>query len=296
MRRLALVLAAVVIGSLLGLALDVARTGGLGAWFAARGPAPVAPGYEVRGRTVDIEGRSVYLDCRGAGSPTVLLEAGFGSGADSWGAVLEGVAVFTRVCAWDRPGIGRSVARDTHTAHETVNDLMAAFREADERGPVVVVAHSFGGVYARTLAATSPGVTALVMIDTYEPDLGLDVDPTIPEDSRAVIRHNLEETAGMLAGGEHLDWAATMADLEAAGPVVQPTLFLAVDPRARYVDPDPALVQTLVDAWYRAIEARYPNGTIEVVPGASHMIHLDRPDIVIDRIRTIVERERARGG
>src|SRR5688572_14163599 len=65
---------------------------------------------------VDIGGgRHIYLECRGHASPTVLLEAGSGNNADVWDAialasdsgataVLPGVAAFTRVCAYDRPG------------------------------------------------------------------------------------------------------------------------------------------------------------------------------------------------
>jgi len=64
---------------------------------------------------IDIGGRKLYLECRGQGSPTVILEAGAYARADVWsrdnlhpaGArtmVLPGVAAFTRVCAYDRPG------------------------------------------------------------------------------------------------------------------------------------------------------------------------------------------------
>src|SRR3954462_2186247 len=65
---------------------------------------------------VDIGGnRRLWLECRGEGSPTVILEAGAGNDADTWDtiglapdstqtAVLPGVAAFTRVCASDRPG------------------------------------------------------------------------------------------------------------------------------------------------------------------------------------------------
>src|SRR5687767_5846521 len=60
---------------------------------------------------VDIGGgRRLWLECRGHGSPTVLLESGYGNNADVWDtialesdagamAVLPGVATFTRVCA-----------------------------------------------------------------------------------------------------------------------------------------------------------------------------------------------------
>jgi pimeloyl-ACP methyl ester carboxylesterase len=60
---------------------------------------------------VDIGGgRRMYLECRGKGSPTVVLVAGLrGSGRD-WDiaetpgpTVFAGVANVTRVCAYDRP-------------------------------------------------------------------------------------------------------------------------------------------------------------------------------------------------
>jgi hypothetical protein len=52
-----------------------------------------------------------YLECRGKGTPTVMLEAGTGDLAQIWSlppfgpgqAVLPAVSQFTRVCAYDRP-------------------------------------------------------------------------------------------------------------------------------------------------------------------------------------------------
>jgi hypothetical protein len=66
---------------------------------------------------VDIGGgRRLYLECKGRGSPTVILESGIHDSSDPWGmtdteppapstpAVFAGVARFTRVCKYDRPG------------------------------------------------------------------------------------------------------------------------------------------------------------------------------------------------
>ncbi len=300
-RRAAAVAGAIAIGLALGVLVDVLRVGGLDAWLAARRPlvGPDVPPYVPLGRTVAVDGGDVYLDCRGAGSPTVLLEAGFGSGAAGWGAALDGIATFTRVCAWDRPGLGRSAARPIRSAGETTDLLAATLVAAGERGPYVIVAHSFGGVYARLFAdrATAAGPTgevrSFLMLDTYEPDLGMDVDPAIPADKRAEIRRVLDETATMLAGGETLDWDRTMAELTAAGSVEEPAVLLTVDPRARWVDPDPAVAAILVEAWHRNMQARYPNGTFEVAAGAGHMIQLDRPELVIERTRELVLRERS---
>ncbi len=59
-------------------------------------------------------GRSLYLECHGHGSPSVILEAGLRSRSDFWSerteetrgtTVLPGVARYTRVCAYDARGL-----------------------------------------------------------------------------------------------------------------------------------------------------------------------------------------------
>ena len=64
----------------------------------ARSPPP--------GRMVDVGGRRLHLDCRGSGSPIVILEAGLDIGGSiDWSAVHQTLAGTTRVCAYDRAGI-----------------------------------------------------------------------------------------------------------------------------------------------------------------------------------------------
>lgn len=76
-------------------------------------PVPAAPG-DFAG-LVDIGDRKLYLECHGKGSPTVVLEAGYRSRSDIWSVdalepkgqrtmVMPGIARFTRVCTYDRPG------------------------------------------------------------------------------------------------------------------------------------------------------------------------------------------------
>lgn len=295
LRRPGLLLGAVAAGLALGVALDVVRHGGLEAWLNRNtaDPGPEIPPYVARGRLVEVDGRNVYLDCRGDrvdGHPAVILEAGFGSGAGSWGHVLDGVAAFTRVCAWDRPGLGRSGGRGRHSAGEALDDLWAALTAAGERGPYVVAGHSFGGVYARILAARQPsGVAALLMIDAYYPDVGIEDDPSLPAEFRDGFRRSLADTAAMLAGGEDLDWGRVMTELRAATPFEGPAIMLSVDQRARFADPDPAVQAAIVGAWEAAVRAQFPNGTLEIVPGTGHLMQFDVPDVVIDRIRRLVE-------
>lgn len=287
--RAVLLVLAVATGLGIGVGMDILRDGGLQAWLA-----PPDPGSTFRrlGRTVEVDGRDVYIDCRGAGTPTVILEAGLGGGAEGWGVIYDRLAELTRTCAWDRPGFGLSTDRGVHTGLDTARDLLGALGAAGEQGPYIVVAHSFGGVYARLFAAAAPeDVSALVMLDTYDPDLGIEDDPTMDQAFRDAVRRALDETAASIEATEHLDWPATLLELHEAGAPKASMLVLSTDPNRRYQDPDPARQERMVAAWRRAITALYPRAEIEIV-ATSHFVHLDDPGLVFDRVRTIVSRLR----
>jgi len=290
----ATVLAAIAIGAAIALGVDVVRSGGPVRWLAKVTGQATGRAYVPLGTVVDVDGHGVYLDCRGSGSPTVVLEAGLGGTADNWGDVFDGVAAFTRVCASERPGKGHSDGIGRHSAMVTARRLQDALAAHGERGPYVVVAHSFGGVYARLFAAAEPGsVRWLVMLDTYEPDLGMDLDPALDAATRATIHQYLEDGGKVFEAAEELDWPATLAELAAIAPGSVPALLLYTEPELRYQDPDPAVRAALIAAWYRAIAARYPNGRLEIVHDSDHFIQDARPDLVIDRVRELVEAARS---
>jgi len=143
---------------------------------ANRGPtvktraAPVAEGS---GRFVAIgDGRSLYMKCVGSGSPTVVLEAGFGADTLSWQDVQPEVGRGTRTCAYDRAGTGNSVAPPgVRDARDEIADLRRLLARAGVEPPYVLVGHSYGAVLARVFAHLYPSETAgLVLIDTLGRD------------------------------------------------------------------------------------------------------------------------------
>lgn len=114
------------------------------------------------------DGRKINLSCKGRGSPTVLLESGFGASSSAWHKVQPVLARTTRVCAYDRAGSGFSdpgpLPRD---GGAIARDLDQALTAGRIKGPFVVVGHSAGGLYARLFAARRPGeVVGLVLLDT----------------------------------------------------------------------------------------------------------------------------------
>src|SRR4051812_11179862 len=122
----------------------------------------VAPVAEGSGRLVAIGGgRSLYLECVGSGSPTVLLEAGFGADTFSWRDVQSAVGRSTRTCAYDRAGTGNSVAPPgVRDARDEIADLRRLLARARVEPPYVLVGHSYGGGLARGVAHLYPAETA----------------------------------------------------------------------------------------------------------------------------------------
>jgi pimeloyl-ACP methyl ester carboxylesterase len=129
--------------------------------------------YPVLGKLVDIGGRRIQIDCRGQGSPTVVLESGIDIlGSLSWAAVHDEIAQTTRVCAYSRAGILWS---DPNPGNADINsiaqDLHEALINSGETGPWVMVGYSAGG--PSTMIFTSryaSEVAGLVFVDASHPD------------------------------------------------------------------------------------------------------------------------------
>jgi pimeloyl-ACP methyl ester carboxylesterase len=121
-------------------------------------------------RKFDIGGRSLFLNCQGAGSPTVILEhAGYYGGSGDYTRVLGRIAEFTRVCTYDRANtLGDSDAAPVpRSGADVVNDLHALLAAAEVPGPYVMVGLSIGGLFARLYASTYPDeVVGMVLLET----------------------------------------------------------------------------------------------------------------------------------
>ena len=128
--------------------------------------------YPAPGKTYDVGGHRLHLDCRGSGGPTVVLFNGMGEISASWAHITDAVDDTTRVCAYDRAGQGWS--DDAQRPQDGINaasELHALLDVAGEDGPYVLVGHSTGGTYAMTYAAEYSGqVAGLVLLDTSSPE------------------------------------------------------------------------------------------------------------------------------
>ena len=267
---------------------------------------------------IDIgDGRKIFLDCQGDGSPTVLIIPGKGSYAEAWNvvvppddpvrsspfdtieqaaltpsrdAVQPTVARTTRVCAYDRPntrpdGLDQSTpVHQPHSVAADVDDLIALIAAAHLRGPFVLAAHSYGGLVADLMARTHPElVSGLVMVDPVSellPAVGT------PLQNRAFDR---DGRAPATPGGEGVLFDDAFARIDAAPRL--PNVPAAVISSGKFVPPERLSADNYTQAQiHRANDllAAALGTDNRVVADSGHNVMLYSPREVTDVIEDIV--------
>jgi pimeloyl-ACP methyl ester carboxylesterase len=124
------------------------------------------------GQLVDVGDRLMHLNCTGEGSPTVVLEAGNADFSVHWAKVQPELARLTRVCSYDRAGLGWSEpGSEPRTSLAMVRDLAGLLDAEGVDGPLVLVGHSFGAINVRLFSAAHPErVAGVVLVDPAHGD------------------------------------------------------------------------------------------------------------------------------
>lgn len=126
------------------------------------------------GKLVDVGGYRLHIWCTGSGSPTVVLDTGLGGTASDWGSVQPAVANFTRVCSYDRAGMGYSDSGPRpRTSQQIVRELAALLDVSGIRERIILVGASIGGWNVRLFASTHEDrVAGLVLVDARHEEQG----------------------------------------------------------------------------------------------------------------------------
>lgn len=128
------------------------------------------------GQLIDIGDRQLHIHCLGQGTPVVVLEAPAVGMSAVWSSVQTALAPTTRVCSYDRAGLGWSeLGSPRFNAADVPQHLHTLLERAGETAPYVTVGHGLGAAFATIYAATFPqDVAALVLVDAPAPDTGRD--------------------------------------------------------------------------------------------------------------------------
>ena len=292
-----------------GLASLFLATGFAGAtyqWLATRRALATTP---PPGHLVDIGGFRLHLWCTGSGTPAVILDTGLGGSTADWGFVQPEVARFTRVCSYDRAGMGYSdPGPSPRTARRIASELAELLAHSGMTEPVVLVGASIAGFDVRVFAFDhAERVAGLVLVDaTHEDDAH-----EVPGMARFVP---LLSTMGVL----RLFGVSFGQRIEALAPAVRPyaqaTSFrtagyhAAVDEivhvresasevrSSRRKLTIPVVVVTGgrgADEHWRQLQRDQASlserGCLIIAQQSGHVVAIDQPEVVVDAIRTVVE-------
>ena len=276
------------------------------------------------GELVVVSGRQMHLLCHGHGAPAVVLESGLPGTSLGWASVIEDIASFARVCAYDRAGFGWSEAGpEPRTASNLASELRDLLRAAGVDPPFVLAGHSFGGVVVQLYASQFPEeVAGIVLVDAPHRDiiahlpaghfermrnlamvpkllgpLGVArlIMPPVPTgspDSRpssvqATEKQLLATTRSFRAMASELAVLGESMNQVAENPPQLGQKPLTVLTKGRR----PKGMEHVDDTQERHTELS-ENSDWRVVSGAGHLIHHEDPEVVVDAIRSVVESAR----
>jgi len=273
---------------------------------------------------VDIGGRRLYLACKGSGTPTVILEAGANNNGTIWSevdpkaasktSVFDGVAQFTRVGAYDRPGTiagSETILRSRsdpapmpRNASDVVADLSALLAAVGVRPSYVPVGHSFGGLAVRLFASTLPSddVFGLVLVDAAQEEFWAKPEALVrPEQWKGMIAAPPPPELADYHDCERLDVDATAEEMRkaaAARPLSKLSLIVLSRGLPMELPPDAAAkLKANFSAEQERIWRTRQYKLVALVPGAEHAVATKsghyvqtmQPDLMIDAVLDVVE-------
>jgi len=281
------------------------------------------------GKLVNVAGHSMHIDCTGEGNPVVILESGLGDTYISWRKVQPEIAKVTRVCSYDRAGLGYSESTsEPRTSKVIAEQLHALLHAAAIAPPYVIVGHSMGGYTVRLFTSLYRNeIAGMVLVDASHPDqenrfpqelknmegtwrreaefleytmpfsiprlMGLcDDDPAqrAAECNFHSAREGFEELSAFSESAAQTAATGSLGDI--------PLAVLSHDPDKPSTELPPDIAKPTNDAWEKMQEELAHlsgRGTQAIAKNSSHYIQIDRPEVVIEGVRNVVEQARSAG-
>ena len=281
---------------------------------------------EIRGG-IDRPSFKMHIYCSGQGTPVVVLDAGLGDSYVTWQKVQPQIAKFTRVCSYDRAGMGYSDSSPQARSSQSIADeLQWLLLNAYIPSPYILVGHSMGGYDVRVFASEYRNeVAGMVLVDAAHPDQENRFPPKLRAMERSWQREAefLEYTMPFgiprligFCDDDPVVRAAecnfhtareTVAEIKllpksAAETAATPTLgdlplaVLSRDPDKPSADLPADVAESANQAWEKMQEELAhlsTRGTHTIAKNSAHYIQDDRPDVVVEAVQAVLDQARA---
>jgi len=231
--------------------------------------------------TIDIDGLAVFYETEGDGATIVLLHGGLADNS-TWAAQFSGLSPHRHVVAPERQAQGHTPDRPGPLTYQAMTDQTVSFLVAVGLGPVDLLGWSDGGMVGTLIAAEHPELVRTLTVTGS----GFSTAGYVPGAMEALVGlspgdEDMALFAAMYAqaspdGLEHFPevwekirtmWAETFDWTAKVRQISAPTLVIVGDDD--YISVEHAA------EFSRTVE----NGQLAVVPGASHLVPMEKPDL-----------------
>jgi pimeloyl-ACP methyl ester carboxylesterase len=236
---------------------------------------------------VTVAGGQLELWCGGGDGPTVMFLSAIG-GDHSLLPVAARLTDRAHTCFYDRPGDGPPPPDSPRTAGRDAADLHELLAKADIPTPVVLVAHSYGGLVAVIAAAEHPEeIAGVVFVDASQPDAEERFYAILTDAQRAYFDGRQENFP-------YVDWPTSLVEAADALPSFPDVPVTVITATRAFVDPcdDQLPCDELQAIWLVAQNdfATSMTDVRHVLADTGHYVHEADPDLVDTEIRALLAR------
>jgi pimeloyl-ACP methyl ester carboxylesterase len=231
------------------------------------------------------------MHSQGKGIPIVVFESGGGEDSSEWSNIEPVIRERAKVktVVYDRAGLGKSDPNPRpYRIEDEATALRSALDQCDIYGPILLVAHSYGGFIGEILASEDKQVKGLVLVDANIPSFFDDKEAAVisarytplaedlikekPDLGRNLLRQDQAYPAtARYMRNVHVPWNLPVIDITAEHTWVDTPDELAAMRRA-----------------HSEFVAASPKRVAIFAKGSGHYVSRDRPDIVIDAVLHLI--------
>ena len=238
---------------------------------------------------VDVGGYNMHFNIiQGKGTP-IIFEAGAGNSGSVWNSILEPIhsVTGTTLITYDRSGFGQSELNPNHTEDSDygivngIEELEKGLQELGYDDDIILVSHSYGGLYNALYASRHPEDTKYVIlidavVNSYWTDELLEEYHSDP-----VLREDFNREGMYYLAANYVETCRYMRSVEF--PTNTPVLNIyaenIVKIGSEFENTDEAWNKTLKEYG----DSRSNVKTI-LAEGSGHYIFIDNPGLIINAI------------
>nr|XP_061800684.1 uncharacterized protein si:dkey-122a22.2 isoform X3 [Nerophis lumbriciformis] len=280
------------------------------------------------GRIFDVGlGQRMHLLCKGQGKPVVILDAPTGMSSDIWFHVQESVATITKVCTYDRIGLGfskRLMQNETtgtekvwgiSTTGRMVDDLHRLLLAAEIAMPVILVGSEIGtlnsrfyshihdvygkllpSLQAKQFSAASGLSRLLIILGAIEPTIKENVSEEIIQRQKYLLSNPAHQSSAV---DEHYflnESAAQVRDITKYKPLSSRTSVSVITGDSFDQQIPQHLNQMVATLQKKFLEESYPSANHLHIKGVDRRMIYTKPSAIIQHLRTLVNQRQDKHG